>query len=301
MFTSPDYANRTVRKITSAGAVTTMAGTAGSSGATDGTGAAARFSNPAGVAVDGSGSVYVADYANNTLRKITSAGAVTTIAGAAANSGSVDGTGASARFNGPSGVAVDGSGTVYVADQSNHVIRKITSGGVVTTLAGTSGSIGSTDATGAAARFYGPYGLAVDGAGNVYVAELFNSTIRMITPAGAVTTVAGTAGSSGSTDATGASARFTNPTGVAVDGAGNLYVADYSNQTIRKVTSAGVVTTLAGTAGSQGSADGTGAAARFRYPVGIAGGCRGQRLRRRYVESHHPHDHPGGRGHDACG
>ena len=133
----------------------------------------------------------------------------------------------------------------------------------ITTLAGRAGSAGSADGTGSAARFYYPRGVAVDSAGNVYVADTGNHTIRKVTPAGVVTTLAGLAGSSGSADGTGSAARFNYPPGVAVDSAGNVYVADTGNHTIRKVTPAGVVTTLAGLAGSSGSADGTGSAARF--------------------------------------
>lgn len=134
----------------------------------------------------------------------------------------------------------------------------ITAGGVVTTLAGSSGQIGSTDGTGSAARFYIPQGVAVDGAGNVYVADESNETIRKITPAGIVTTLAGSPGQMGSTDSTGSAARFSGPSGVAVDGSGNVYVADYGNDTIRMITAGGVVTTLAGSAGQLGSADGRG-------------------------------------------
>ena len=250
--------------------VSTLAGMAGMSGSADGTGAAARFFYPAGVAVDGSGNVYVADTSNYTVRKVTPAGVVSTLAGTAGSPGSLDGTGAAARFNVPRGVAVDGSGNVYVTDANSHTLRKVTPEGVVTTLAGTYGNSGSADGTGAAAQFYFPAGVAVDGSGNVYVADSYNNTIRKVTPAGVVTTVAGTAGNSGSADGTGAAARFNRPSGVAVDGSGNVYVADTNNNTIRKVTPAGVVTTVAGTAGISGSADGTGAAARLYYPAGVA-------------------------------
>ena len=264
-----DMSNHTIRKITSAGVVTTLAGTAGSPGSSDGTGAAARFSSPYGVAVDASGNVFVADTGNHTIRKITSAGVVTTLAGTAGSQGSNDGTGAAARFNYPRGVAVDASGNLYVADSGNHTIRKITPAGVVTTLAG-AGSDGSSDGTGAAARFFSPTGVAVDASDNLYVADSGNHTIRKITPAGVVSTLAGTAGFSGSSDGTGAAARFNYPRGVAVDASGNLYVADADNHTIRKITSVGVVTTLAGTAGSDGSSNGTGAAASFNFPYGVA-------------------------------
>src|ERR1043166_6807989 len=179
----------------------------------------------------------------------------TTLAGAASSSGSADGTGSAARFNSPGGVATDSSGNVYVADSVNSTIRKITPGGVVTTLAGLAGSGGSADGTGSAARFYYPSGVATDSSGNVYVTDRFNCTIRKITAAGVVTTLAGLAGSSGSADGTGSAARFYYPEGVATDSSGTVYVADTSNQTIRKITPAGVVTTLAGLAGSSESAD----------------------------------------------
>jgi hypothetical protein len=265
-----DQGNNTIRKITPEGVVSTLAGTAGTTGSTDGTGAAARFNNPAGVALDGTGNVYVADYLNDTIRKITPAGLVTTLAGTAGMGGSADGTGPAARFYGPSGLATDSTGNVYVADQGNNTIRKITPAGVVTTLAGTAGVNGSDDGTGAAARFNFPLGVAVDSMGNVYVADDLNDTVRRITPAGVVTTLAGTAGAFGSADGTGAAARFSGPFGVAADGAGNVYVADSLNATIRKITPAGVVTTLAGTAGMSGSTDGTGAAARFWLPSAVA-------------------------------
>ncbi|MGI9089058.1 MAG: hypothetical protein ACR2HH_15160 [Chthoniobacterales bacterium] len=168
----------------------TLAGYSGY-GSADGTGSAARFFNPAGVAVDSAGNVYVADTGNHTIRKVTSAGVVTTLAGFAGSSGSADGTGSAARFFNPAGVAVDSGGNVYVADRANYTIRKVTSSGVVTTLAGSAGSVGSTDGTGSGARFRYPASVAVDSAGNVYVADLFNQTIRKVTSAGVVDNVRG--------------------------------------------------------------------------------------------------------------
>ncbi len=265
-----DYLNDTIRKVTPAGLVTTLAGLAGTSGTNDGTGSAARFTNPVGVAVDTNGNVYVADSNNCTIRKMTPAGVVTTLAGRAGVAGSADGTNSAAGFYCPNGVAVDTAGNVYVADTYNYTIRKVTPAGVVTTLAGLAGSGGSADGTGSAARFGGPYGVAADSPGNVYVADSGNDTIRKVTPAGVVTTLAGLAGRSGSADGTGSAARFNTPTGVAVDSAGNVYVADAYNYTVRKVTPAGVVTTLAGLAGSSGTNDGTGNAARFDYPNSVA-------------------------------
>jgi sugar lactone lactonase YvrE len=193
------------------------------------------------VAVDGVGNVYVADTDNHVIRKVTPGGVVTTLAGTAGSSGSVDGTGAAARFNYLRGVAVDGVGNVYVADSQNNLIRKVTPGGVVTTLAGTAGSYGSENGTGADARLGNVYGVAVDGDGNVYAGDEYNGTVRKVTPGGVVTRLAGSGGemSWGFQDAIGPLARFSGPTGVAVDGDGNVYVADSYNNLIRKVTPAG--------------------------------------------------------------
>jgi uncharacterized alkaline shock family protein YloU len=195
--------------------------------------------------------------------------AVTTFAGSAGTSGSTDATGTSARFKYPVGITTDGT-NLYVADSNNHTIRKIViSTGVVTTIAGTAGSSGSADGTGTWARFYAPYGITTDGT-NLYVADYSNHTIRKIViSTGVVTTIAGSALISGSTDGTGTSARFYNPYGITTDGT-NLYVGDTNNSTIRKIViSTGVVTTIAGTAGSSGSTDGTGTSARFYYPMTI--------------------------------
>ena len=255
-----DANNNRIRKVTSGGIVTTLAGS--TQGSADGTGNAAQFYFPSGVAVDGSGNVYVADSANHRIRKITSGGVVTTLAGG--TQGFADGTGAAAQFSYPYYVAVDGSDNVYVADSANHRIRKITSGGVVTTLAG--GTQGFADGTGAAAQFNTPFGVAVDGSGNIYIADQSNERIRKITSGGVVTTLAGS--TQGFADGTGAAAQFDTPYGVAVDSGGNVYVADSANQRIRKIASGGVVTTLAGS--TQGFADGTGAAAQFRDPYGVA-------------------------------
>lgn len=265
-----DTGNFTIRKITPSAVVTTLAGLARNGGSGDGTGSSARFFQPAGVTVDNNGNVYVADSGNFTIRKVTPGGVVSTIAGSVGNGGSADGLGTAARFNNPLGVAADNAGNVYVADTNNNTIRKIAPGGNVTTFAGLAGSSGSADGPGDVARFSRPGGIAVDGAGNVYVADTNNNAIRKITPGGAVSTIAGTAGTSGSTDGSGPAALFNGPAGIAVDSAGNVFVADTLNNTIRKITPAGVVTTLAGLAGIRGSADGTGSVARFTSPNGVA-------------------------------
>lgn len=247
--------------------VSLFAGSVGIPGSTNGTTTSASFGYTNGLATDSSGNVYVADFSKHTIRKISPAGEVTTLAGSAGLAGSTNDTGGAARFNFPAGVALDASGNVYVADYGNHTIRKISPAAVVTTLAGSAGLSGSLNGTGSAARFNGPTGLTVDSSGNIYVADYNNNTIREITSAGVVTTLAGAPGTTGSTDGTGSAARLNSPTGVAVDTSGNLYVADSDNSTVRKIItqggSKGVVTTFAGTAGSSGSQDDTGSGARF--------------------------------------
>lgn len=264
-----DTDNDTLRAI-SGSAVSTLAGLAGRVLTVDGQGTNARFDAPYATAVDSNGVVYVADATAHVIRRIGTDGVVTTFAGLPGVFGVDDGTADNARFYSPSGIAVDATGTVYVADTFNSTIRKITPGRVVTTLAGTGRVRGSTDATGASARFDQPFGIAVDSNGTVYVADARGNTIRKITAAGVVTTLAGRAGSAGSADGSGSNARFTVPYGIAVDTSGVLFVVDHGNHTIRRVAADGTVTTLAGTAGSGGSADGRGAAARFNYPSGIA-------------------------------
>lgn len=260
-----DNGNHKIRKITSAGVVSTFAGN-GTSGSADGVGAAASFNSPYGVAVDANDNVYVADFGNHKIRKITPSGMVSTFAGGSTY-GSADGNSSTARFYYPFGLTVDGSGNVYVADRSNNKIRKITPLGIVSTLAG-SGNAGSIDGNGVSASFNLPMDVAVDGSGNVYVADRNNNKIRKVTAAGAVSTFAGD-NASGNVDGNGNSARFNYPYGVAVDGNGNVYVADYRNHKIRKITTSGVVSTFAGT-GSSGSIDGNATTARFNSPTGVA-------------------------------
>jgi sugar lactone lactonase YvrE len=379
--------------VTPAGVVSTVAGSAGNSGTSDGVGSAARFNSPRRLTVDESGTLYVADTGNHTIRVVTADGVVSTLAGSAGVSGSADGAGTVARFNAPRGIAVDHSGRVWVADSETGIIRMVTRGGVVTTiagdpsrrppigytglvmngpagigvtrsgqvtvadtrlhvirqpastsyltvvagkegesgtadspigaantaarfnsphgialgarrdldaagigvvyvadtanhtirqflsrppannvntLAGTPGVPGSADGTGASAQFNLPRGVAVDAAGLVYVADTGNHIVRTITSDGVVNAFAGTAGVSGSTDGTGAAARFSSPSGVAVDSVGNVYVADTGNHTIRRITPTGVTTTFSGSAGVSGSANGVGSAARFLSPSGVA-------------------------------
>jgi len=211
---------------------------------------------PAGVAVDPAGNIYMADTLQHMVHKITPEGVVTTHAGNRGQAGNRDGTAAEARFNAPTGVAVDPSGNIYIADNGNRTIRKITPEGLVTTLAGDGSDTTATSADGIGrnARFINPWGLAVDGAGNVWVTDAstwysnVGHTIRRITPEGSVSTLAGSSSMSGYVNGRGTAARFCRPQGIVVDQHGNLYVADTGNGTIRKITRDGVVSTFAGLA-----------------------------------------------------
>jgi sugar lactone lactonase YvrE/chitodextrinase len=266
-----EWADNVIRKMNlSTLEVTTFAGSAGVSGSADGTGLDARFNRIYGLAVAGD-SLYVCDDNNSTIRKIVlTTGEVSTFAGTAGESGSADGIGGDAGFNRPAGMTTDGT-NLYVCDSYNKTVRKIViATREVTTLAGTAGVVGSADGTGPAASFRQPMAIATDGT-NLYVAETSNYTIRKIVIATAeVTTLAGTAGVTGSTDGTGADARFNfYDTQLAINGT-TLYFADSTNYTIRSIdTVTGEVTTLAGTAGSSGSSDGTGADARFTSCYGL--------------------------------
>jgi sugar lactone lactonase YvrE len=255
-------ASNDIRKISADGIVSTLAGD-GTNGFRDGFGNNAKFYAPYGVAVDAYGSVYVADAVNNRIRKITTAGDVSTLAGSGTR-GFADGVGASAKFDYPTGITVDKFGNVFVTDHFNHRIRKITPAGMVSTIAG-DGSIGFVDGTGVTAKFREPNYVAVDAHGNLFVTD--NNSIRKITPAGLVITLAGN-GTYGFADGIGAEARFGPPTGIAVDVNGNIYVAE-ANDRIRKVTAAGMVSTLAGN-GTEGFADGIGTSAKFDSPQGVA-------------------------------
>jgi hypothetical protein len=219
---------------------TTLAGEARYGGTNDGTGSAPRFGDLEGEAIDNAGNIFVTDTGNETIRKVTPAGMVTTLAGLPGYGGTNDGTGSAARFDNPWGVATDTNGNLYVADTTSSTIRKVAPVGtnwMVTTLAGQPLNGGTNDGTNGGAQFYGPAGVAVDGTTNIYVADYVNHTIRKVTPVGTnwmVTTLAGLAGTHGTNDGTNSGARFFGPTGVAVDGAKNLYVVDTQNCTIRK-------------------------------------------------------------------
>lgn len=250
--------------------VTTLAGSPGG-GHVNGNGVGSSFLSPRGMATDAAGNVYVGDALNDLVRKVTPTRDVTTFAGIFSNTLFAEGPQNTATFNQPNGVAVDAAGNVYVADQQNHRIRKITPAGVTSTLAG-SGTATFMEGTGTAASFNSPAGVAVDATGNVYVADGANNRIRKITALGVTSTLAGSGAATPFANGTGAAATFSFPNGVAVDVAGNVFVADPGNNRIRKITAAGAVTTLAGSAtgASAPFADGTGAMATFNFPRTVA-------------------------------
>ena len=308
-----DLYNHTVRQIVLAtGEVTTLAGSAGEYGSSDGIGSAAKFSGPNGIATDGT-NLYVVEPFSNTIRKIVIASAeVTTLAGSAGSKGSSDGVGSAAQFNTPRGCFLNGN-DLYVTEGVNNTLRKVvTTTGEVTTLAGFAMEGGANDGIGTEARFKGPRGVTLVGS-DLYVCDYENNLLRAVdisTPenvvvtfagfiahifgdmttdgsnlyasdagtrtiqkieiaTGEITTLTGRFGTIGSTDGDVSSALFNDPMGITTDGT-NLYVCDYSDNTIRKISiETGEVSTLAGSAGTYGSADGTGSAAEFASPYGI--------------------------------
>lgn len=265
-----DAFNNAIRKISSTGVVTTLAGNA-TPGYVNATGTAAQFYSPQAIAVDVSGNVYVADVGNNVIRKITAAGVVTTLAGSG-TPGYADATGTAAKFNNPTGVAVDASGNVYVADRDNHVIRKITSAGVVTTYAGNHiagflDGVASTSTSTTLVEFKNPAGVAVDAQGVVYVADLGNNALRQIAVDGTVSTLAG--------DPVSGTKILNLPVAVNVDTKGNIFVTDESGQVLELLSSSKILFSIAGSANTTGYTEGSGKAAKFSSPQGVASDVSG--------------------------
>ena len=246
-----DFDNHIIRKITPEGEVSTYAGLAGVRGLANGTLSDARFDNPVGLVIDSADNLYVADGGNHVIRKITPAGIVSDFAGTSGTQGDLDATGTAATFRGPRGIAFDGFGNLYVADRYNSTIRKISNAGVVSTVAGVAGSPGFVNGTGSSARFNHPVGVVVDSTGTLLVTDSLNNVIRKVSPAGEVSTFAGSLISAqGTTDGIGTTAEFNYPYGIALGSSDTVYVTDHNNNTVRKITVAGDVTTIVGTAGS---------------------------------------------------
>ncbi len=254
----------------------TYAGT--TAGHRDGDRLEARFWAPEGIAIDDLGNLYITEYRTTVVRKIDTAGQVTTLGGSGLinDVGAMDGPANRARFNRPHGVDVGSGGTVFVSDMHNHSIRKIDPNGMVSTFAGELGSEGSQDGKGQEARFSKPEDVAIDSRGNIFVADTYNYTIRKIDSSGTVSTFAGKAGEAGYRDGSGDDARFDKPIGLAIDGSDNIYVVDANydgpeigNCVIRQIDPSGKVTTIAGRVGEVGPEDGPSRKARFHKPVGI--------------------------------
>ncbi len=263
-----DRFNHIIRKISPLGEVSTLAGNPGLIGDADGQGSEALFYEPWGLCVDAQENVYVSDTRNNKIKKIDPEGNVITYAGTG-NFGTTNGAFESATFGLPVGIESDGAGTIYVADHSTHIIRKLSPDGQVSTLAGIPYTNGDQDGPGNTATFNKPYGLTLDLQGNIIVADEWNHKIRRISPEGEVSTIAGT-GETGGDNGAAETSTFHFPWDVTVDSLGNIFVVDGLNYVVRKISPEGEVSILAGTLGSAGSEDGTGTDARFSGAAGIA-------------------------------
>jgi DNA-binding beta-propeller fold protein YncE len=270
-----DNQNHALRRIGTNGVVTTLAGLLGTPGSADGSGSSARFDSPTGLALGPDGALYVSDTGNHTLRRVTTNGVVTTVAGSAGNADYADGPATAARFNQPLGLAITPDGTVFVADSGNHLIRVLATNGTVSVLAGNPETFGSANGRGTNAFFNSPVGLALASDGSLFVSDANNFTIRRVTAAGIVTTIAGAAGHDGSADGPAASARFGKPAELALAPNSTLYIADAAHHTIRRLTPDGRVSTIAGLVGADGAVDGANGLARFFNPYGLAIAARG--------------------------
>jgi len=257
-----DSGNSTIRRIAD-GMTTTVAGVATLFGTTDGPSGRARFNDPTGIGIARDGALYVADRYNASIRRVATDGRVSTVAGRSGSPGDVDGSGASVRFSEPRRLAIDGDGTIYVADTANHAIRKVSPDGQVVTIA-----------RAAPNDRMDPYGVAIDPAGGIVVADAWGHVIRHIATDGTMRIVAGVVGARGANDGLTTAARFNAPEGVTVAADGTIYVSDSGNHVIRKI-SAGVVSTVAGRSGMSGSDDGIASSARFNDPSGLTVDSRG--------------------------
>jgi streptogramin lyase len=251
--------------------VTTIAGKVGLFGSADGIGAVARFNAPFGVVTDPEGNLFISDWGNQTIRKISYSGVVSTFAGEVGVPGFTNSFRLSARFNNPRGLAIDNERNLYIADEGNNVIRKVLLSGQVITLAGREGEVGYLDGDGTQALFNNPRGIALDSVGSIYIADQGNNLIRKISQNGFVSTYAGKAGEVGHMDGDLKAARFRSPEGIAVDKLDNIFIADSGNHTIRKISSDGLsIITFAGIASQIGIVDGFRDSIRLNSPRGIA-------------------------------
>jgi uncharacterized protein (TIGR03437 family) len=272
-----DTGNQRIRQILPDGTISTVVGTGtGAYSGDGGKASSAAVSQPNGVAVDASGNLFIADTGNNVIRKVVSGGTISTVAGKNSSGAGFSGDGAaatSAQLNQPLGMAVDSSGNLFIADFGNNCVRKVTSSGTISTVAGdgTAGSFGDGGPA-TSARLNGPRSVAVDALGNLYIADSFNNRVRMVAPDGTISTVAGTSSAGYSGDlGLATKAQLNSPRSLAVDGAGNLYIADYTNDRIRKVAPNGAINTIAGNGRFGYTGDwGPAVNAMLRFPLGVA-------------------------------
>lgn len=255
-----EYWNSRVRKVNTSGIISTIAGTGVNGNAGDGGPAvSAQLNKPMGIAVDAAGNIYISEVVGNKIRKINTIGIINTIAGTGVPGYTGDGGPAiAATLNNPQRVSVDGANNIYILDVSNNCVRKIDAVGTITTIAGT-GVAGFSGDGGPAtsANLYTPYDLVVDGSNNIYIADLWNNRIRKINTSGIITTIAGTGTAGFSGDGGPAtSAKLNRPFGIAVDGSGNVFIADSYNSRIRKINSSGIISTIVGTGNTAFSGDG---------------------------------------------
>ena len=261
-----DARNHVIRKISAAGVVTTLAGEPGVPGAVNGLGAAARFFFPADIAITPAGDLYVADSGNHCIRKIKPDGTVTTLAGDLGSANDIsedygssyttvtpklDGKGAAARFNGPSGIAYAPTGKLYVSDTGNQIIRRVELNGTVVTLAGQPGVWGSSDGTGTAARFHSPMGMCVGTDGNLYIADSDNHAIRRVTPQAAVTTFSGNPFESGCQTGPRLEARYCTPVDITTHPDGGFMICESFRNALFRLDVNGMVSKFAGDTGEQ--------------------------------------------------
>ncbi len=269
-----DQSNQRIRKVTPSGTISTVVGTgAFGSGGDGGPASLAQLASPSAVFVDTDGNMYIAEGFTNRIRKVGTSGVISTMAGNGILGFSGDGGPAtSASFYGPSGMAVDAGGSLYIVDSSNHRIRRVDSSGTINTVAGSTHLAGDGGPATSALLLY-PAAVALDSAGNLLIADTNNNRIRKVTSSGTISTVAGsgTGPGRGGDGSQATSAGLSFPRGIAVDSGGNLYIADSSNRLIRRVTPTGVISTFAGNGGfGSGGDGGLATAAQFSSPVGVA-------------------------------
>ena len=266
-----DTGNHRIRKVDADGIITTVAGTGSRGYSGEGTAINEKINKPAGVSVDASGNIYIADTGNHRIRKVDADGIITTVAGTGSRGYSGEGTAINEKINKPAGVSVDASGNIYIADTGNHRIRKVDAGGIITTVAGTGSGGYSGEGTAINEKINKPGGVSVDESGNIYIADTENHRIRKVDAGGIITTVAGNGSTTYCCDGGPAtSASINEPAGVSVDADGNIYIADTENHRIRKVDADGIISTVAGTGSAGYSGEGTAINKKIKEPKGVS-------------------------------